>query len=242
MIETTRRSAGYSSADSITASGYANRRMRILTRGLAAITLRSAPAIASLSILLMALPRPAIAARVSGTFATYQGQAAASRALHFENCVTRDIYMAPTHADGSFAQNLPPGCYDLRAERGAIVRHSILVGETDLALGQIGDLAPFAPARLWHLEDLFPTLLYSPAPSTAFIFTRDATVVPATAEKVPVPPSESEWLKLKHQIEAGGGSPPAEPPAPVFTEPMDFGAPHPHDPLTPAAPSAPPMP
>ena len=192
--------------------------------------------------LLAAFPNSAAAARVSGTFTTYQGQPAASRELHFENCATRDSYMAPTHADGSFAQALPPGCYDLRAERGAIVRRAIAVGDSDLALGQIGDLAPFAPARLWHLQALFPTLLSSPAPSTAYIFTHDATTVPANAAIVPVPSSESEWLKLKHQTETTAAGTAPNRPAPDFKEPMDFGAPPPPHPLIPTTPGAPPVP
>jgi hypothetical protein len=179
--------------------------------------------IAALAFALAAtLPGTAAAARVSGTFVTYQGQPAASRDLHFENCVTRDSYLAPTHSDGSFAQSLPPGCYDLRAERGAIVRRGITVGDVELALGQVGDLAPYAPARLFQLEALFPTLLSSPAPSTAYTFTHDPTVVPASAAVVPVPTSESEWLKIKKQTEAATS--PDSGTAPQFTEPLDFGA------------------
>jgi hypothetical protein len=166
-----------------------------------------------------ALPAAAAAARVSGTFVGYRGQPEPSRDLHFENCISHDSYLAPTHTDATFAQNLPPGCYNLRAERGAILRLGIIVNDTDLALGPIRDLAPFAPARLFDLEALFPTLLTSPAPSTAYIFTHDPTVVPASAEVVKVPPSESEWLKLQKQTEA---TTKATAPAPEFSEPMDF--------------------
>jgi hypothetical protein len=159
----------------------------------------------------LALPGLARAARVSGTFNTYQGQPAAYRDRHFENCATQDTYLAPTHGDGSFAQSLPPGCYDLRAERGAIVRHALMVGVADVALGAVSDLAPLAPARLFQLESLFPTLLYSPAPSTAYIFTRDTTVLPASAPRVTLPPPESEVLTRRKQAEAatGGESPSA---------------------------------
>ena len=58
--------------------------------------------------LLAILPGVAAAARVSGTLTSYQAQPAVSRDLHFENCVTHDSYLAPTHTDGSFAQSLPP--------------------------------------------------------------------------------------------------------------------------------------
>ncbi len=184
-------------------------------------------------VLIATLPGAAAAARVSGTLMTYQGQPTASRDLHFENCVTHDSYLAPTHSDGSFAQSLPPGCYDLRTERGAIVRSAITVGDADLALGQVGDLAPYAPARLFQLQELFPTLLTSPAPSTAYTLTRDATVVPASAAVVPVPSSESEWLKLKKQSEASDRGNSAAIANPDFNEPLDFGVqPPPHAPMT----------
>jgi hypothetical protein len=174
-----------------------------------------------------ALPTIAVAARVSGTLVGYQGQPQPSRDLHFENCASHDSYLAPTHTDATFAQNLPPGCYNLRAERGAILRPGIAVRDQDVALGSVSELAPYAPARLFDLEALFPTLLTSPAPSTAYIFTHDPTVVPASAAVVKVPSSESEWLKLQKQTEATVKAPDAAPPQ--FSEPMDF---------TPGAPSA----
>jgi len=178
------------------------------------------------------LPAAASAARISGTLIGYQGQPAPRRDLHFENCASHDSYLAPTHTDATFAQNLPPGCYNLRAERGAILRPGIMVKDNDVALGSISDLAPFAPARLFDLEALFPTLLTSPAPSTAYIFTHDPTVVPASAEVVKVPSSESEWLKLQKQTEATTKAPAAPPPPSQFSEPMDFtpGGPPPHAP------------
>ena len=184
-----------------------------------------------------ALPRAAAAARVSGTLIGYQGQPQPSRDLHFENCVSHDSYLAPTHSDATFAQNLPPGCYNLRAERGAILRHQILVEDQNVALGQVSDLAPFAPARFFDLEALFPTLLTSPAPSTAYIFTHDPTVLPASAEVVKVPTSESEWLKLQKQTEATTKASTAPPP-PEFTEPMDFNPSTPVEPPGPASPPA----
>ena len=205
---------------------------------------RAAAGMAAGAAIVLALAGNAAAARVSGTFVTYQGQPTASRDLHFDNCVTHDSFLAPTHADGSFAQSLPPGCYDLRAERGAIVRRAIMVRDADVAVGQVSDLAPLAPARLFDLQELFPTLLTSPAPSTAYIFTHDATVVPASAAVVPVPSSQSEWLKLQQQSAAGANAGansgmPAAPPAPAapeFNEPLDFGVTPQGAPATPPAP------
>jgi hypothetical protein len=173
-----------------------------------------------------ACPALAAAARVSGVLTTYEGQLAPSRDLHFENCITQDEYLAPTHADGSFAQRLPPGCYDLRAERGAVLRHGIIVKDNDVAIGAVSELAPLAPARLFDLEELFPTLLTSPAPSTAYIFTHDPTVVPASAAVVAVPSSESEWLKLQKQT-AGATNGTDAAPTYNFNEPMDFNPPAP---------------
>jgi hypothetical protein len=206
------------------------------------VSLCTAAAAIAIIVALAALPGVAAAARVSGIFVTYQGQPTASRDLHFDNCITHDSFLAPTHNDGSFAQSLPPGCYDLRAERGAIVRHAIVVGETDVALGQVADLAPLAPARLFELQALFPTLLTSPAPSTAYIMTHDATVVPASAAVVPIPSSQSEWLRLKKQTEAesaaangnSGASAPA--PAPEFKGPLDLGAQPPNGAMLPLTP------
>jgi len=199
--------------------------------------LTTALVLALVLALVATLPGAAAAARVSGTFVTYEGQQpTASRDLHFENCATRDSYLAPTHHDGSFAQSLPPGCYNLRAERGAIVRTGIEVGDADLALGQVSDLAAYAPARLFDLEALFPTLLTSPAPSTAYIFTHDATVVPASARVVAVPTSESEWLKLQNETEGATRGKTSNMPAPEFNEPLDFGVQPSNAPPTPAMP------
>jgi hypothetical protein len=189
------------------------------------------PGVLALAILLGAgIPATARAAIVSGTLAGYEGKDEPSRDLHFENCITHDEYLAPTHADSSFAQNLPPGCYDLRAEQGAILHHGIIVGDSDIAIGTVSDLAPLAPARIWNLEALFPTLLTSPAPSTAYIFTHDPTVVPASAAKIAVPTSESEWLKLQKQTDATTKA--TTPPAPTdFQEPMDLSPPGPMEPV-----------
>ncbi|MGH7836307.1 MAG: hypothetical protein ACREQC_00625 [Candidatus Binataceae bacterium] len=119
------------------------------------------------------------AARVNGTLTGYENPAPlAKRYLHFENQVTRDIYMTLTAADGSFAAELPPGTYRLRAQRGAILASGITVGAPDIALGPVSELAPLAPSRIWHLQSIAPAQLTSAAPSTANIMTRDTTVLP----------------------------------------------------------------
>jgi hypothetical protein len=141
----------------------------------------------------------------------------ASRDLHFENSITLDFYLAPTHSDGSFAVELPPGVYNLRAERGAILARAVAVRDTDVALGKVSELAPYAPARLFELEDIAHSILTSPAPSTAYIMTADTTVIPPGAAIVPKP--EVDWSKLPPGSEATGPTgvdlpPPTETPSP----------------------------
>ncbi|MGA2410705.1 MAG: hypothetical protein ABSG46_10005 [Candidatus Binataceae bacterium] len=146
-------------------------------------------------------PSIALAMRVGGTLVSPTGQPVASRDLHFQNCITGDIYLSPTHGDGSFGAQLPPGCYQLRSETGAIVEEPIIVTDSDLALGRLPENSPNYLLRVWQSQSIFPSLLTSPAPSTAFILTRDTTVslLPPTAVAVPMPSSESEWLKLQSQ-------------------------------------------
>ena len=114
---------------------------------------------------------PAQAAQVHGTFVAYEGGPQAGRSLHFQDEITRDCYMLRTAPDGSFATRLPPGVYDLRAERGAILARAVSVGTADVGLGTVSDLAPYAPSRLWDLQSIAPSILSSPAPSTAHLMT-----------------------------------------------------------------------
>jgi hypothetical protein len=171
-------------------------------------------AIGLLAALMMLVPAPpsALAMRVGGTLVNGAGQPLSSRDLHFQNCVTYDIYLSPTHDDGSFAAQLPPGCYQLRNEAGAIIDHHIYVTKYDVSVGRVHEEPTNPIAGLFEMQSIFPTLLTSPAPSTAYVFTRDtaAGLLPASAEKVPMPSSESEWLKLQAQsdsLSAANGSP-----------------------------------
>ena len=138
---------------------------------------------------LTGIPSPARAGTVSGILVQYEGAPDPSRDLHFENVITRDIYMAPTHQDGSFSQQLPPGIYRLRTEVGAILANDIGVADADVPLGRVSELAPLAPARMFQLQTIAPTIIKSPAPSTAFTYTEDTTVLPPTAQAVPKKPS-----------------------------------------------------
>jgi len=159
--------------------------LRILTRVFA----RSAVLAAALAIALTGASSRAYAATVSGILVQYEGAPDPNRDLHFENVITRDIYMAPTHQDGSFSQQLPPGTYRLRTEVGAILASDIGVANADVPLGRVSELAPLAPARLFQFQNIAPTILKSPAPSTAFTYTEDTTVLPSTAQAVPKKPS-----------------------------------------------------
>src|SRR5438874_5189459 len=59
--------------------------------------------------------RVAEAARVSGVLTAYGSSTPlVSRDLHFQNRITGDLFLSPTHQDGSFAALLPPGDYSLR--------------------------------------------------------------------------------------------------------------------------------
>jgi hypothetical protein len=149
-------------------------------------------------------PSAAHAARVSGVLNGYGNSTPQqSRDLHFENQVTRDSYLAPTHGDGSFAVELPPGMYELRSERGAVLKRSISVGQVDLSLGQVNELAPYAPTRWFHLQDVAHSILTSPAPSTAYIMTNDPTVLPPNATTIPKP--NINWSKPAIETQAAAG-------------------------------------
>ena len=147
----------------------------------------------AIALALLALALPADAARVSGTMTGYESTTpAAGRELHFENALTHDSYLAPTHSDGTFGTELPPGVYHLRAERGVILRRAITVSNADVALGQVSEAAPYAPWRLCQLQDLAPAQISSPAPSAAYLMTADSTVLaPGSA----IPATEIDWSK-----------------------------------------------
>src|SRR5713101_4946405 len=115
--------------------------LRILTR----VFTRSAVLAAAIAAL-TGMPSRAQAAAVSGILVQYEGAPDPNRDLHFENVITHDIYMAPTHQDGSFSQQLPPGTYRLRTEVGAILASDIGVADADVPLGRVSELPPTAQA------------------------------------------------------------------------------------------------
>ncbi|HXZ87830.1 MAG TPA: hypothetical protein VEF07_04620, partial [Candidatus Binataceae bacterium] len=103
------------------------------------------------------------------------------------------------------------------AEHGVILKDSIAVGDDDVSLGIVSEAAPYAPARLFDLQALAPSILISPAPSTAYIMTADTTVPSSSA--VLIPKREIDWSK------PSGGETEAPAPVPVAPPPMSGGIP-----------------
>lgn len=129
-------------------------------------------------VLTLGLPGGAWAARVSGTLIGTPQQPDTGRRFHFQDRITGDIFIVPIGDDGSFALNLPPGKYDLRAQHGVMVWRNIVVGDHDVTLGKFQEHPPNAISRVLAWQSLFPSLLTSPAPSAAYLFTLDPTVLP----------------------------------------------------------------
>ncbi len=131
--------------------------------------MRSRIALAAIAaaIALIAAAHPARAAVISGTFTYDDGTPAKRRQLHFENSATGDMYIAPTDPNGVFSADLPPGLYDLRAERGVILKASITVGDSDLNVGKVVEPAPLDLRRPFQHQGVAEAIVQSPAPSTA---------------------------------------------------------------------------
>ncbi len=110
------------------------------------------------------------ATMVSGVYVAREGgKPLADHQLHFENRIGGDIFLARTGSDGSFASDLPPGTYDLRAERGLVVKSGIVVGDSELNVGRVTDGAPFDVRRPFEREGIGPTIMDTEAPATAHL-------------------------------------------------------------------------
>ena len=125
--------------------------------------------LAAVATCLGALSQIAGAANVSGTMLYRDGKPADKRQLHYENVVTDDIYVAPTQPDGSFTADLPPGLYDLRAERGLVLASGIRVDNQDVNVGHVVEPAPLDVRRPFEHEGVADSIVDSPAPATANI-------------------------------------------------------------------------
>ena len=111
--------------------------------------------------------RIAGAANISGLMSYRNGKPAEQRWLHYENRVTSDIYIAPTTPDGSFTADLPPGIYDLRAERGVVLASKIRVDSQDVYIGHVVEPSPLDVRRPFESEGVAESIVDSPAPATA---------------------------------------------------------------------------
>jgi hypothetical protein len=138
---------------------------RVTVRAGAAIRLRIATAVAALAVIAIAIP--ARAAVVSGIFTYDNGSPAKRRQLHFENRATGDMFIAQTDPGGAFSVDLPPGLYDLRAERGVVLKANVEVGESDVSVGKVVEPAPLDVRRPFEHEGVAEALVEGPAPSTA---------------------------------------------------------------------------
>jgi hypothetical protein len=119
----------------------------------------------------LAAPAAAIdfsSARVSGNFVYQGGTPADNRQLHFQNRASGDMFVAATDSRGDFAAHLPPGVYDLRAERGVILKAKILVvGNDDFNIGRVTEPAPLDVRRPFERQGVAEEIVQSPAPTTA---------------------------------------------------------------------------
>jgi len=110
----------------------------------------------------------AFAANVSGVLITVGGKAAPGCQIHFEDRVTHDLFLIMTDRDGKFSVDLPPGSYDLRSDRGAIMGPLIVVDEADIALGSIVQPSGWR-GLIFRREGVLKGVVTTSAPSTANI-------------------------------------------------------------------------
>ncbi|MGO9451831.1 MAG: hypothetical protein ACLQDV_12450 [Candidatus Binataceae bacterium] len=122
------------------------------------------------ALLVLAAPiviRAGVSAKVSGSFAYQDGKPANDRQLHFQNRASNDMFVAATLNDGTFSTYLPPGIYDLRAERGIVLKSKIIVGSNDFDIGRVLEPAPLDVRRPFEQQGVAEAIVQSPAPATA---------------------------------------------------------------------------
>ena len=121
----------------------------------------------ALGTCIFARPHWALAVVVSGNFVYQNSKPAEHRQLHFENRATGDMYIAPTDDSGNFSVDLPPGLYDLRAERGVILKYRVKIEQEPLNVGRVVEPVPLDVHRIFQHETVGEDIVKSPAPSTA---------------------------------------------------------------------------
>lgn len=132
---------------------------------------------------------PADAAMVSGVYTNYGGKPLPDHQLHFENRISGDMYLTRTGTDGSFSSDLPPGTYDLRGERGPVVRPGIRVeaDSSPLDVGRVSEGAPFDFRRPFEREGIGPTIMNIEAPATAHLEKESVATAPSSAPSPALP-------------------------------------------------------
>jgi hypothetical protein len=134
-------------------------RAKLKTSGMLALSILAAAAI---------VVPGANAALVTGSFVYRGGRPANQRQLHFENRVSHDMFIAPTGSDGTYSVDLPPGVYDLRAERGVILKSGVVVaGDQPVDAGQAVEPAPLDVRRPFEREGVGENIVQTEAPGTA---------------------------------------------------------------------------
>jgi hypothetical protein len=123
----------------------------------------------ALAALISIFARPPVAAAivVSGSMVYQNSKPAEHRQLHFENRATGDMFIAPTDDTGNFSVDLPPGLYDLRAERGVILKYRVNVEQDPVDIGRVVEPVPLDVHRIFQHESVGEEIVNSPAPSTA---------------------------------------------------------------------------
>ncbi len=106
----------------------------------------------------------AFAASVSGILTGADGRPIGGSQIHFEQSITHDLFLLRTDSDGKFSIDLPPGAYDLRGDRGAMIDAGIIVHDDDLGLGKLVARGGWS---IFHREGVSEGLVTTPAPSTA---------------------------------------------------------------------------
>ena len=126
------------------------------------------------------------ATMVGGVFTDPGGKPIVDRQLHFENHITRDLYLARTGSDGSFSADLPAGTYDLRDERGGLVQAHIRVNDgIDSNLGPVHEKRSTIFGRLFNREGVAPVNVDTEAPATAHVPEVPITPPPPPANAPP---------------------------------------------------------
>ena len=121
--------------------------------------------------LMIGLAAGAGAGTVSGIYANHAGKPLPEHQVHFQNRISGDMYLARSGADGSFSADLPPGVYDLRAERGLVIKPHIVVGDTEVNVGRVSEdkmILEFV-RHPFERQGIAPALVDSAAPATAHV-------------------------------------------------------------------------